>query len=308
MRAAAPAADDTSLHTSESCPSALAREHRVEHELRQRAAGHAPGQDVLRAKPQDADDAGEREEDGDDGEQRARARGAARRLVGVLHRAAEAPDGGGLRVERLHGPHRAEILRREGGGFRQRVLRAARTLAHRAARGDERQHDHGNGDQHEPRQLGARVDHHGDGAGEHENIAQQHRGRGAERRLHLRRVGGEAGHEFADAGLVVEIGVEVDEMGEHVAAQVRHHPLADRHDEVVAEAGRQGEDRHHQHHRAEIAVDGPHVVGGKAVVDHSRARRSAPSGSRRRPRSARAWPRPPCPCGEAHRAPAAAGP
>ena len=106
--------------------------------------------------------------------------------------------------------------------------------AHRAAGGEQRQHDDRNGDQHIGRQLRAGHDHHRDRADEHEEIAQRDRGRGAERRLQLRGVGGQARDDLAGLFGVEEARVEPGQMGEEVAAQIGDDPLAERHDEVVA--------------------------------------------------------------------------
>ena len=65
MRPAAPAAAAASLQTCDSSPSDVAPEHGEQHELRQEAAAHPPGEHVARAEPQDDDDAAEGERDGD---------------------------------------------------------------------------------------------------------------------------------------------------------------------------------------------------------------------------------------------------
>ena len=155
MRPAAPAAALTSLQTCESSPSAPAREHGVEHELRQPPAGDLAGQHVLRAVPEHADDAGEDQEDRDGGQDGARAawpRGRRRRPP--RRRARSAASVGLLGREGLHHARRADRLGGEGGGVGQPVLRQAGALAHGAAGGHQRQHDDGDGEQHEGRERG----------------------------------------------------------------------------------------------------------------------------------------------------------
>ncbi len=77
-RSAAPAACESSPHTSLNCPSAARGEHRVEHELAERARRDASGEHVLRADPQDHHHAAEHQEDDDRG-QRRRARASSDR-------------------------------------------------------------------------------------------------------------------------------------------------------------------------------------------------------------------------------------
>ena len=65
-------------------------EHRVEHELRQPAGGDVARQHVLRADPQHQHDAGEHQEDRDRSQHGARLGRAARGVIGLLDRGAEA--------------------------------------------------------------------------------------------------------------------------------------------------------------------------------------------------------------------------
>ena len=242
-------------------------EHGVEQELRELAARHAVRQHVVRAVPQDADDAGEDEQDHHAGEDRACGDGRARGLERLLDRRLEARRRLPLGVVGLHGTHRAEALGGVGGGVGQRVLRRARALAHGAARGDEREDDGGDDDEHEGRQLGGRDEHQRQRAGEEEQVAQQHGGRGAEGRFQLRRVGGEAADQLADARLVVERRVERGEMGEDVGTQVRDDALAQRlHEEVARGAGHR-EHQHDRQHGDEVGVDDADLVGLEAEVD-----------------------------------------
>ena len=58
-------------------------------------------------------------------------------------------------------------------------------------------------------------------------------------------------------------------MREEVAAQVRHHALADGHDEVIANARGEGENRHHDDEAREIGVQQARLRLRKPVVDHA---------------------------------------
>ena len=57
-------------------------------------------------------------------------------------------------------------------------------------------------------------------------------------------------------------------MGEQVRAQIRDHPLAERHDEIVARSGSQREHRDDAEHAEEIDADEAGVRIRKAEVDH----------------------------------------
>ena len=102
-------------------------EHRIEHELRQLAAAHAAGDDVVGAEPQHDDDAGKGEEQRGDGDDGARLGHRPRRLVGLLGGGAEAGGGEDLGDEGLHDAHRRQALGGEGGGVGEPVLGAPRT-------------------------------------------------------------------------------------------------------------------------------------------------------------------------------------
>jgi hypothetical protein len=154
MRPAAPAAAEISLHTSDSARARRA-EHRVEHELRavrrrsslastSCAPSHSTPTTLTRRR-------GKSRRRQDRARPRRRAGGAHRRPPPRRRSGRWSP----LRAERLHDPHGAEIFGREGGRFGQRVLRPPRAGAHRAPRGDQRQHDERDRDQHQAGELRA---------------------------------------------------------------------------------------------------------------------------------------------------------
>ena len=58
-------------------------------------------------------------------------------------------------------------------------------------------------------------------------------------------------------------------MGEDGGAQVGDDPLAEGHDEVVAQRARHREDRHDDDQHAEIGVDQLPPFGGEAEIDHA---------------------------------------
>src|SRR5688500_12923837 len=100
-------------------------EHRIEDELPERAGCGPPCEHILRADPQDHDDAAEHEEEDDRGQDRTGARRWPRRLECALDRTGEA------RLCELFvrvGLQRADRTNQFGGisrGFGQRVLRGA---------------------------------------------------------------------------------------------------------------------------------------------------------------------------------------
>ena len=96
------------------------REHGVEHELREPAAGHRSRQHVLRAVPQHADDAGKHQEDGDGRQSGARLGPRIGRLEGTLDRLAEALRRRVLMREGLHHPDL-----RQGSRWHRRKLAPA---------------------------------------------------------------------------------------------------------------------------------------------------------------------------------------
>ena len=73
-------------------------------------------------------------------------------------------------------------------------------------------------------------------AEEQEGVAQRDRDADPEGRLDLGGVGGEPRHDLAALGAVEEGRIEGGQMPEHRRAKIRHHPLAQRDDEI--EAGR----------------------------------------------------------------------
>ena len=231
--------------------------------------GHAAGDDVLRADPQDDHHARQHHEDGDRGEQGAGARRGGNGAVGGFHRVPVAPDRQGLGAESLHGAHRNHLLDRIGRRIREPVLGGLGARPHRTAGEDQRQDDERNGDQHQGRQAWARIDHHRRAADQQKPVAQQH-GRGeAEDALHLGRVGGEPRHDLAGAVGVEKGRFETCQMGEDAGAHIGDDALAERADEVVARGAGQGEHRRDADQRDEIGVDrGRAATRAEAQVDH----------------------------------------
>ena len=248
-------------------PERAGTENGIKNELRQLAAAHAPEQDIVGPKPQHADDAGKDEHDDDAGEDAAGGRRVARGRIGFLDGGGEARGRRRLGIIGLHGPDGAEAFGGIGCRLRQRVLGSAGAPLDGTARGDERQHDQRQHAQDEGRQFRARVDHQADGAEEQEQVAQRQRGRGAEGRLHLRRVGGQPRDQFAGAGGVVEHGIEPCEMTEDVGAKVGDDALAEGHHEEIAGAGGAGEHGDDADHAQEVGVDEPCTVLREAEID-----------------------------------------
>ena len=116
-------------------------QNRVEHELRQKTAGHAVREHIMRAEPKHRDNAREDQKYDNDREGRAGQGGVAGGAIGFLDGGAKAAAGRWLGAKGLHDPDGREIFRGIGAGLRERILRRARPLAHQAAGGDKRQHD-----------------------------------------------------------------------------------------------------------------------------------------------------------------------
>ncbi len=270
MRPAAPAAALTSLHTCESSPSAPAREHGVEHELRQAAAGDLAGQHVLRAVPEHGDDAGEDQEDGDGGQDGARQRGRRgrrRRPPPPRARSARACGFSAVKACITRVAPIASVAKAEASASRSCARRERwRTERPEATSGSTMT---GMASSTSPESRGLVTTIIADGAEEQHEIAQRHGGAGAEGGLDLRGVGREARDDLAGLHGVVEAGIEPGEMGEDGGADIRHHPLAERHHEVVAGGAGQREHGHDEDHHAEIAVDQVRAFGREAVVDHA---------------------------------------
>jgi hypothetical protein len=253
-------------------------EHGVEHELAERAAGHAALQHVGGAVPEDGDDARRDEEDDPRRQACPRQHGAAGGVVGALAGRGEAVGGERLAGEGLHGPRGADRLGREGGGLAERVLGAARSPAHGAAEGDQRQDDRRQRQQHQRREPRARPHHHGGGAEEQDEVAERDRGRGPEGSLDLRRVRRQPRGQLAGSGLVVEGRRERQQVPEHRRAKIGDDALAERGDEIVAGGRSEGEHGDHHQHGGEILVHERGIGVREAVVD------DPPHGERHRER------------------------
>ena len=83
----------------------------------------------------------------------------ARGVVSAFGGARETRVGRGLRVRGLHRAHGGEVLGGKGRRVGERILRPPRALPHRAARGHQRQDDDRDRDDDEQRQFRARPDH-----------------------------------------------------------------------------------------------------------------------------------------------------
>ena len=243
-------------------------EHGEQHELRQESAAHAARQHVARAEPQHEHHAAEGERHRNRDEERPGGGGGARRVIGAFDFVGETRLTGVLGAEGLHGARGAKALRSERRRFGEGVLGAPRPVAHHAPRSDERRGDDRDRDQHQSRQFRARIDHERGRAHEHEQVPERGRGRRTERRLDLRRVGGEARYELARPRAVVERGVEARQMREHIASQISDHALAERGHQIVAGRGRERDDDDKGPHGHEIDVDRPAAIFRKAEVDH----------------------------------------
>ena len=200
----------------------------------------------------------------------ARERSRARAASKARSKASREPARDGrLLAERVHGAHRAQVLRCIGRGVGQPVLGRPRQPAHRAAIGQQREDDHRNGRQSEGRQRGARHEHHRQRADQHDEVAKRLAQRRPGRRLDLRGVGSQAAHHLAGVRAVVEGRAEGRQMPEHVRAQVGDHPFAQPVDGIHAPRARHRQHQADADQRDEVAVDEDPVVGCETDVDHA---------------------------------------
>ena len=241
----------------------------VENELRQAPAGHLARQHVLRSVPEhahharrDQEDAGTRKEGPHGGREPCR-------IEGLLGGGGEAGGREALHAEGLHGPHRADGLRRIGRGIGKPVLRRPRAPPHGPSREHQGQDDDGYREQHQGGELRARDDHEHGRAQEEEEVAQGDRDADPESRLDLGRVRGEPRHDLTAPGLVEEGRIEGGQVPEDGGAQIGHHPLAEGNDKVIAQRARQGEHAHHDDQEDEIGIDVGPALLGKAEIDHA---------------------------------------
>ena len=134
----------------------------------------------------------------------------------------------------------------------------------------------GNGNEHGGGKLRARIDHQGDRADEEKEIAQGERRRGAEGRLHLGRIGGQPGEEFAGSRGIVKFRVERAKMLEHIGPEVGHDAFAERRHEIKPRSRRESENRGDGDQPEKISIDQARALSRKAEIDH------APDGQRHR--------------------------
>ena len=257
-------------------------EYGKQHELREQAAAHASREHVVGAEPQHADDAEERQRDGNRDEERARHRHRARRVIGPFDSAGKTRARRAFFAVSLHGRDRGEVFGGVGAGFCKQILGVARAPAHQPPRCDQRRHDGGDRDHHHQRKLWARRRHQRRRTDKHDEVAQRDRSRGAEGGLDLGRIGGEPRHQFAGARAVVEGGVEFGEMSENVGAKIGDDALAERGDQIVARRGGERDRQHCRGDREKVGVDGAAARLGKAVIDHPSQREGHSERARRR--------------------------
>ncbi len=213
----------------------------VENEGGQFAAGHAAGDHVIAADPQNHRHRAEGQHDDDGRQQRPGADAEARGVEGLVDDGREI-----LAVDRfvgigLGGADGVDGLLGEGRDVGDPVLALAREFAYAPAEQHDRGHHRRYHDQHQPGQFEAGHRQHHQRAGHGQHIAQRHRQGGADHRLQQLGVGGQARQHLAGLG-----GLEIsrrkrDHPAEHGGAQIGHHPLADPGDQIEARRRRQGE-------------------------------------------------------------------
>ena len=134
--------------------------------------------------------------------------------------------GGRTAVEGLHRSDCTDRLTGKGRGFGECILRRAGPLAHRAAEGDQRKDDEGDGDQNQRGEARARIDHHRRAPETQDEVAQRQRRRRTDHRLHLSRIRRQPGDDLAGLVDVKEGRRKLDDMRIDIAPQVRNDALA----------------------------------------------------------------------------------
>ena len=243
------------------------RHHGIEDEGREVARRHGARHHVPAAEPEDRTDRPQRQHDHDDGERRAHAGapdGGAERL---FHPHGEIDDIHALMAEGLHGADGGDRFLDMRAHIRHPVLRCAGEAAQPPAQHHDRQQHQRDDQHHQPGEPRAGDEQHGRSADEQQHVPERHRDRRADDGLDQRGIRGQPGQDFARLGDLEETRAELQDMGEHVAAQVRHHPLPDPGDQIGAEEGRRREHHDDAEQDDEGGVQHGGIVAGDAVID-----------------------------------------
>ena len=147
------------------------------------------------------------------------------------------------------------------------VLRGPGKAAHPPAEHQDRQQHQRDDQHHEPGEPRARDEQHGRGADEQKHIPERHRHCRADDGLDQGGIRRQPRQDLARLGDLEETRAELQDVGEHVAAQVRHHPLPDPGDQIGAEKGRRREHRDDAEQDDEGGVQHGGIVAGNAVID-----------------------------------------
>ncbi len=139
-----------------------------------------------------------------------------------------------LVIERLHDLDVPKRLADVAADAREFVLARARQRAHAAAEQHDRCDDDRCAREHDQRQLRIARNEQHDAADEHQQVAQRDRHRRTDHGLQQRRVGGDARLDLGRQILFEESGVQMHEVIEHRAPQIRADALADPRHEVEA--------------------------------------------------------------------------
>ena len=185
-------------------------------------------------------------------------------------------------MRRRRSPRRRRRRRRRAGPARSASCR--RTLP---PEGDDRQHDHRDDEQDQAGEARARHHHHDRGADEEHEVAKRDRGARADRRLDLRRVGGQPRDELAGARGIEEGRRQPHQMREDIAAEVGDDPLAERRSR--GSSGRRSRARGCRRARSapgSVRLTKAASLDGEADIDHAAdGERHRERGERRRRRA-----------------------
>ncbi len=224
-------------------------------------------QHVLRPQPQHQGHAAHDQDDEHGGHQGA-CRDAPDRLpVGGLDALVEAALREALAHEGLDRFQRVERLAGEADGAGEGVLGVARGAADLASEDDQRHQHEGKGAGDHQGQLGADHRHDGQAGDEGDQVAQRDRHRGRDQGFDDLDIGGQARDHFTGADLQEETGIEAQDMGEDVLAQVGDDAFTQPRDEEIAQRRGHGHDDDDDAQQGEGIVEGRDIAGAETLVD-----------------------------------------
>ncbi|MNN30021.1 hypothetical protein D3C81_1436510 [compost metagenome] len=167
----------------------------------------------------------------------------------------------------LHGFDLAEGFRHIAADIGDAVLAQSRQIAYASAENQDRRDHERQGNHHDAGEFCVGHEQQDDTANHHQQVAQEHRQRRADHRLQQRRVSGQSRLDLGTAVVLVKARMEIDQMVEHLAADVGHAALADPRHPVEPGKRTDRQTQHHQHEDADALVELMRRLSHEAPVD-----------------------------------------